>query len=73
MEVTDTFDLLMRNNSANEISVSSDYATSRHVSLHPTMLTNNKLEDDLTLYSSNNITANNNAGAPASMLRKLPR
>lgn len=65
MKMTDSFDLTFVNNSARDIDVTSDYSTQRHVSFNPTALTGNKVDQDLYMFNSNNITAKNNAGASA--------
>ena len=71
MKMTDTFDMTFVNNSARDIDVTSDYSTSHHVSFVPTVMTGNKVDQDIYSFNSNNITAKNNAGAPACIYCRL--
>ena len=73
MYMSDTFDLTFKDNSANTIYATSDYATARHQSFHPTVVTGNKLDDDFTMTNSNNLTVIDNVGASPGSQRALRR
>lgn len=73
MYVSDSFDLTFKDNSANSIHATSDYATSHRQSFHPTVVTGNKLDDDFTMSDSNNLTVINNVGASPGSQRALRR